>query len=78
MDRYERNFISLVNNHISSQHIVKTHLAKDIGISKARLSNYLSGRRSIPVDICVRIAIRFNLNLNYLFGLKSGGRHGKK
>lgn len=77
MNVYQRFFINRVRDYLFSHRISQADVAKGIGISPARLSHYFNGRRAIPVDVCVRIAVLFKLDLNYLFGLKDGGRHGK-
>jgi transcriptional regulator with XRE-family HTH domain len=44
-------------------------LAVELGISQEKLSTYERGKHSPPDDIKVRIAVYFNVSLDYLMGL---------
>ena len=44
-------------------------LAKELHITEAMLSNYLTGRNDMPVEVLVRLAQRFGVSMDYLVGL---------
>ena len=45
-------------------------LAKELHITEAMLSNYLTGRNDMPVEVLVRLAERFGVSMDYLVGLR--------
>ena len=45
-------------------------LAKDIGVSQIRISQVISGKRSISVDTGLRLSRYFGLNDNFWTGLQ--------
>lgn len=44
-------------------------LAKEFHVTESILSQYLTGRSAISVDVLVKIARRFHLSMDYLVGL---------
>ena len=44
-------------------------LAKEFHVTESILSQYLTGRSTISVDVLVKIARYFNLSMDYLVGL---------
>ena len=51
---------------ISKQNQTQKKFAETIGISPARLNNYLAGISKIPQDILIRISERYNCGLTWL------------
>ena len=54
---------------ITDSDIKQKKLAGEFQISEAMLSNYLTGRSEIPVDVLVKIAQYFGISMDYLTGL---------
>lgn len=44
-------------------------LAKELHITEAMLSNYLTGRNDMPTEVLVRLAERFDVTVDYLVGM---------
>ena len=62
-------YVTRAKNQITDSDIKQKKLAQEFHISEAALSNYLTGRSEMPVDILVKIAQRFDLSMDYLVGL---------
>ena len=56
---------------ITDSDIKQKKLAGEFQISEAMLSNYLTGRSEIPVDVLVKIARYFGISMDYLVGLSN-------
>ena len=63
------DYVSRAKNQITDSDIKQKKLAQIFHVSEAALSNYLTGRSEMPVDILVKIAQYFDLSTDYLFGL---------
>ena len=63
------DYISRAKNQIADSDIKQKKLAEIFHISEGALSNYLTGRSEMPVDILVKIAKYFDLSMDYLVGL---------
>lgn len=57
---------SRVKSLISSQMLTQRKFADSIGISPARLNNYLAGLSKVPQDILIKIAEIYNCSLTWL------------
>ncbi|MBR0086392.1 MAG: helix-turn-helix domain-containing protein [Lachnospiraceae bacterium] len=55
-----------------SRHLTQEQLAGALGITRSRLGMYESGDRQPKPDIQEKIADYFNVDLDYLFGRKTG------
>ena len=51
---------------INKENLTQKKFALKLGISPARLNNYLSGVSNMPQDMVVRMASDYNVNLNWL------------
>lgn len=63
------DYVTRAKNQITDSDIKQKKLAQEFHVSEAALSNYLTGRSDMPVDILVKIARYFNLSMDYLVGL---------
>lgn len=54
---------------ITDHDVTQKKLAEHFQITEAMLSNYLTGRNEMPVDILVKIAQYFQISVDYLVGL---------
>ena len=52
------------------RHMTQAQLAEKLGITQRNVSYYESGDRVPPADVLKKIAILFNISLDYLLGLK--------
>lgn len=55
-----------VKSLIGRQNLTQKKFAESIGISPARLNNYLTGIAKVPQDILVRISDKYNCSLTWL------------
>ena len=63
------DYVTRAKNQIADSDIKQKKLAQEFHVSEAALSNYLTGRSDMPVDILVKIARYFDLSMDYLVGL---------
>ena len=63
------DYVTRAKNQITDSDIKQKKLAQEFHVSEAALSNYLTGRSDMPVDILVKIARYFDLSMDYLVGL---------
>ena len=63
------DYVSRAKNQITDSDMKQKDLAQIFHVSEAALSNYLTGRSDMPVEILVKIAQYFNLSMDYLVGL---------
>ena len=68
------DYISRAKNQIADSDIKQKKLAEIFHISEGALSNYLTGRSEMPVEILVKIAQYFDLSMDYLVGLSDEPR----
>ena len=68
------DYVSRAKNKITDSDIKQKELAQIFHVSEAALSNYLTGRSEMPVDILVKIARYFDLSMDYLVGLNDDPR----
>ena len=54
---------------ITDHDIKQKMLAKEFHITEAMLSNYLTGRNDMPVEVLVKIAAYFDISMDYLVRL---------
>lgn len=54
---------------ITDHDIKQKMLAKEFHVTETMLSNYLTGRNDMPVEVLVRIAEYFDISMDYLVGL---------
>lgn len=54
-----------------SKGISQYALAKELGISQQRLSNYEKGKRKLPVEIAISICRILNVTLEDIYGVES-------
>ena len=62
---YEARMKEWITDHDIRQKV----LAKEFHVTEAVLSNYLTGRSTISVDVLVKFAKRTGLSMDYLVGL---------
>ena len=62
---YETRMKEWITDHDIRQKV----LAKEFHVTEAVLSNYLTGRSSITLDVLVKFAKRSGLSMDYLVGL---------
>ncbi|MCR5791348.1 MAG: helix-turn-helix domain-containing protein [Lachnospiraceae bacterium] len=55
------------------RHMTQAQLAEKLGITQRNVSYYESGERIPPADVLKKIAILFNISVDYLLGLKKYG-----
>jgi len=60
----------LLHEFLEPMGISAYRLAKDIGVSQIRISQVISGKRSISVDTGLRLSRYFGLNDNFWTGLQ--------
>ena len=63
------DYVSRAKNQITDSDVKQKELAQIFHVSEAALSNYLTGRSDMPVEILVKIAQYFDLSMDYLVGL---------
>lgn len=63
------DYVTRAKNQITDSDVKQKKLAQEFHISEAALSNYLTGRSEMPVDILVKIAQYYNISMDYLVGL---------
>ena len=54
---------------ITDHDVKQKKLAETFQITEAMLSNYLTGRNEMPVEILVKLARYFHITVDYLVGL---------
>lgn len=54
---------------ITDHDLKQKALAKELGITKAVISNYLTGRSHMPIEVLVRLSQILGLSMDYLVGL---------
>ena len=54
---------------ITDHDVKQKMLAKEFHVTEAMLSNYLTGRNEMPVEVLVKIAKHFDISMDYLVGL---------
>lgn len=72
MDRYNNDI--LVDKILTIMHrkgISKVTLAKQLGMSKHTLSNYLLKHRLMPYEVAINIAKELNINISQLHNLSN-------
>ena len=62
---YETRMKEWITDHDIRQKV----LAKEFHVTEAALSNYLTGRSTITLDVLVKFAKRSGLSMDYLVGL---------
>ena len=67
-------YVARAKNWITDSDVKQKKLAGEFQVSEAMLSNYLTGRTEMPVDILVKIARYYNLSMDYLVGLSDEPR----
>jgi len=67
---YPRPGEILLHEFLEPMGISAYRLAKDIGVSQIRISQVISGKRSISVDTGLRLSRYFGLNDNFWTGLQ--------
>lgn len=61
----------VIKSIIKKRGITQKHLSERLDIPQTTISGYLSGNRTIPYDVVVRMAKVLNLDLNMLFNIQS-------
>jgi len=54
---------------ITDHDVKQKMLAKEFHVTETMLSNYLTGRNDMPVEVLVKIAKHFEISMDYLVGL---------
>ncbi|WAM36617.1 helix-turn-helix domain-containing protein [Caldicellulosiruptor acetigenus] len=54
-----------------SRGISQYALAKELGISRQRLSNYENGKRRLPVELAIHICRILNVTLEEIYGIET-------
>ena len=55
---------------ITDHDVTQKKLAETFQITEAMLSNYLTGRNEMPVEVLVKLARYFQISVDYLVGLR--------
>jgi len=58
-----------VKEWITDHDLKQKKLAEEFGISAAMMSNYVTGRSTMPVEILVKMSQKFGISVDYLVGL---------
>ncbi len=61
----------LQKEFLDSYHITAYRLAKDIGVSRIRVSEILSGRRAITPDTAIRLGLYFGVEPEFWLNLQA-------
>lgn len=67
------NLTKILQDLVSKHDCRRTELAKYLNISPARLSNYITGKRTPDISTIVNIAEFFGIDLNTFVGVKFSG-----
>lgn len=50
----------------NQRHLTQEQLGEEFGVSQQSMSNYISGKTQIPLDLLIKMADYFNVSLDYL------------
>lgn len=59
---------------ITDHDVKQKNLAKEFSVTESMMSNYLTGRTEMPVEMLVKFARRFHLSTDYLLGLSDSAQ----
>lgn len=59
-----------INEEIQKSGYMKKHVAKELGINPVTLSNYITGKRKISLELAVKLAQILNCKVDDLYVLK--------
>ena len=60
-----------IRNLREDNDITQKEMAKILNCSQQVYSNYELGQRDIPTDILIKIALHYNVSVDYLLGLSN-------
>lgn len=60
-----------INEMILKSGLKKTYIAKELGINPVTLSNYISGKRKISLELAVKLADILNCKVEDLYDRES-------
>lgn len=62
------NYRERLRDWITDHDLKQKALAKELGISKSVISNYITGRSHMPIETLVRLSQLFGVSVDYLSG----------
>lgn len=65
-----KKFSSRLKNIIEMHGLTQREFAKSIGFTESAISKYLSGQRNPTLNLLCNIALKYNVSIDYLLGLK--------
>lgn len=66
------NFGELIRQRLKELNMTQSKLAYKLGVSKSKISHYISGHNEVPFQNVAKICKILNLNLNKLYGIYDG------
>ena len=64
------NYAARAKDWVTDHDLKQKSLAKELHITEAMMSNYLTGKSDIPISVLVAFAKYFDLSMDYLVGLR--------